>query len=232
MNITPFDKNYSRFINDGTPWQKIFEQILSGELPKKSLGVWIDEEEINLEWLKTLPGLIKPPKFKTKPFRELVMPYVKKYDPFYPQYNGVRVVDEFSYWIDGHIMFKVKDGITENLIHPDALDSRPPDYEGVIPKYKSKPEYPNLMEWYVKAHAMNELTKTLNNKNYPIRLKYNGIGLTPEVIVKALKIALSLHSKWSLKTDGSNRALRFESENDLMLVFPCLLDGCEYIIDL
>lgn len=232
MNITPFDKNYSRFIFAGTPWQKIFEGILSGELPKKSMGVSIDEDEISLEWLKTLPGLVKPPKFKVKHLRELVMPYVKKYDPFYPQYNGVRVVNGFSYWIDGHILFKIKDGITENIIHPDALDSRTPDYECVIPKYKSKPEYPDLMDWYIKAHAMNELTKTLNNRNYPIRLRYKGIGLTPEVIIKALKIALSLHSNWSLKTDGSNRALMFESENDLMLVFPCLLDGCEYIIDL
>ena len=229
MNITPFDKNYSRFINDGTSWQEIFEGILSGELPKKPLGVWIDEEEINLEWLKTLPGLVKPPKFKVRSFRELVTPYVKKCDPFRPSYNGVRVANGFSYWIDGHIMFKVKDGITENIIHPDALDSRTPDYECVIPKYKSKPEYPDLMEWYIKAHAMNELTKVLNNKNYPIRLRYNGIGLTPEVIVKALKIALSLHSKWSLKTDGSNRALVFESENDLMLVMPCLLEDCKII---
>ena len=65
MNIT--DKNYSRFINDGTPWQKIFEQILSGELPKKSMGVSINEEEISLEWLKTLPDLVKPPKFKIEP---------------------------------------------------------------------------------------------------------------------------------------------------------------------
>lgn len=229
MNITPFDKNYSRFINDGTPWQEIFEGILSGKLPKKSLGVQIDEEEISIEWLKTLPGLVKPPKFKIKPFRELVMPYVKKYDPFLPQYNGIRVVNGFSYWIDGHIMFKIKDGITENIIHPDALDSRTPDYECVIPKYKSKPEYPDLMDWYIKAYAINELTKTLNNKDYPIRLRYNGIGLTPEVIVKALKIALSLHSKWSLKTDGSNRALVFESENDLMLVMPCLLEDCKII---
>ena len=165
MNITPFDKNYSRFIYDGTPWQKIFEQILSGELPKKSMGVWINEEEISIEWLKTLPGLVKPPKFKTKPFRELVMPYVKKIDPFQPQLNGVRVVNGFSYWTDATIMFKVKDGITENIIHPDALDSRTPDYEGLTPKYKSKPEYPDLMEWYIKAHAMNELTKTLNNKD-------------------------------------------------------------------
>ena len=230
MNITPFDKNYSRFIKDGTPWQEIFEGILSGELPKKSMGVWINEEEISIEWLKTLPGLVKPPKFKTKPFRELVMPYVKKIeDPLRPIFNGVRVVNGFSYWIDGHILFKIKDGITENIIHPDALDSRTPDYECVIPKYKSKPEYPNLMEWYIKAHAMNELTKVLNNKNYPIRLRYNGIGLTPEVIVKALKIALSFHSKWSLKTDGSNRALIFESENDLMLVMPCLLEGGKII---
>lgn len=229
MNITPFDKNYSRFIYDGTPWQEIFEQILSGELPKKSLGVSIDEDEISLEWLKTLPDLVKPPKFKTKPFRELVIPYVKKVDPFQPQLNGVRVVNGFSYWIDGHILFKVKDGITENIIHPDALDSRTPDYECVIPKYNSKPEYPNLMEWYIKAHAMNELTKILDNKDYPIRLRYNGIGLTPEVIVKALKIALSLHSNWSLKTDGSDRALIFESENDLMLIMPCLLKGCKII---
>ena len=229
MNITPFDKNYSRFINDGTPWQEIFEGILSGELPKKSMGVSIDEDEISLEWLKTLPGLVKPPKFKVRSFRELVTPYVKKCDPFRPSYNGVRVANGFSYWIDGHIMFKVKDGITENIIHPDALDSRTPDYECVIPKYKSKPEYPDLMEWYIKAHAMNELTKVLNNKNYPIRLRYNGIGLTPEVIVKALKIALSLHSKWSLKTDESNRALVFESENDLMLVMPCLLEDCKII---
>ena len=229
MNITPFDKNYSRFINDGTPWQKIFEQILSGELPKKPMGVWINEEEISMEWLKTLPGLVKAPKFNTKPFRELVMPYVKKIDPFQPQLNGVRVVNGFSYWTDATIMFKIKDGITENIIHPDALDSRTPDYECVIPKYKSKPEYPNLMEWYVKAHAMNELTKTLNNRNYPIRLRYKGIGLTPEVIVKALKIALSLHSNWSLKTDGCNRALIFESENDLMLIMPCLLEGCKII---
>ena len=229
MNITPFDKNYSRFIYDGTPWQKIFEQILSGELSKKPMGVWINEEEISLEWLKTLPDLVKPPKFKTKPFRELVMPYVKKCDPFYPQYNGVRVVNGFSYWTDATIMFKVKDGITENIIHPDALDSRTPNYEGLTPKYKSKPEYPDLMEWYIKAYAMNELTKTLNNKDYPIRLRYNGIGLTPEVIVKALKIALSLHSKWSLKTDGCNRALIFESENDLMLVMPCLLEDCKII---
>ena len=229
MNITPFDKNYSRFINDGTPWQEIFEGILSGELPKKSLGVSIDEEGISPEWLKTLPGLVKPPKFKTKPFRELVMPYVKKIDPFQPQLNGVRVVNGFSYWTDETIMFKVKDGITENIIHPDALDSRTPDYECVIPKYKSKPEYPDLMEWYIKAHAMNELTKTLNNKDYPIRLRYNGIGLTPEVIVKALKIALSLHSNWSLKTDGSDKGLIFESENDLMLIMPCLLKGCKII---
>ena len=232
MNITPFDKNYSRFINDGTPWQEIFEGILSGKLPKKSLGVQIDEKEISIEWLKTLPGLVKTPKFKTKYLRELVMPYVKKYDPFYPQYNGVRVVNGFSYWIDGHILFKIKDGITENIIHPDALDSRTPDYECVIPKYKSKPEYPDLMDWYIKAYAINELTKTLNNKDYPIRLRYNGIGLAPDVIIKALKVALSIHSKWSLKTDGSNRALVFESENDLMLIMPCLLDGCEYIIDL
>ena len=229
MNITPFDKNYSRFINDGTPWQEIFEGILSGKLPKKPLGVWINEEEISIEWLKTLPGLVKPPKFKTKPLRELVMPYVKKVEPFYPQFNGVRVINGFSYWTDAHILFKVKDGITENLIHPDALDSRTPDYEGIIPKYKSKPEYPDLMEWYIKAHAMNEVTKTLNNKIYPIRLRYNGIGLNPEVIVKALKIALSLHSKWSLKTDGSNRALIFESENDLMLIMPCLLQDCKVI---
>ena len=149
MNIT--DKNYSRLINNGTPWQKIFEGILSGELPKKSMGVCIDEEEISIEWLKTLPGSVKPPKFKIKPFRELAMPYVKKYDPFYPQFNGVRVVNGFSYWTDSTIIFKVKDGITENIIHPDALDSRTPDYECVIPKYNSKPEYPNLMEWYIKV---------------------------------------------------------------------------------
>ena len=85
------------------------------------------------------------------------------------------------------------------------------------------------MEWYVKAHAMNEVTKTLNNKDYPIRLRYNDIGLTPEVIVKAFKIALSLHSNWSLKTGGSDKGLIFESENDLMLIMPCLLEGCKII---
>ena len=74
MNITPFDKNYRQFIFAGTPWQEIFEGILSGKLPKKSMGVWINEEEISIEWLKTLPDLVKPPKFKIKPLRELVMP--------------------------------------------------------------------------------------------------------------------------------------------------------------
>lgn len=229
MNITPFDKNYSRFINDGTPWQEIFEGILSGKLPKKPLGVWIDEESISLEWLKTLPGLVKPPKFKTKSLRELVMPYVKKYDPFYPQYNGVRVINGFSYWTDAYILFKVKDGIEENFIHPECTDSRTIDYESVIPKYNSKPKYPDLMDWYIKAYAVNEVNKLFYKKEVPFRLSYKGIGLTPEVILRALKIALSLHSNWSLKTDGSNRALMFESENDLMLVFPCLLQGCKVI---
>ena len=232
MNITPFDKNYSRFINDGTPWQEIFEGILSGKLPKKPLGVQIDEEEISIEWLKTLPGLVKTPKFKTKPLRELVMPYVKKYDPFYPQYNGVRVVNGFSYWTDAYILFKVKDGIEENFIHPECTDSRTMDYESIIPKYNSKPEYPYLMDWYIKAFVMNEVNKILYYEDHPVRFRFNGIGLAPDVIIKALKVALSLHSKWSLKTDGSNRALMFESENDLMLIMPCLLDGCEYIIDL
>ena len=231
MNITPFDKNYSRFINDGTPWQKIFEQILSGELPKKPMGVWINEEEISMEWLKTLPGLVKAPKFKTKPFRELVMPYVKKIDPLYPRLNGVRVVNGFSYWTDMHILFRVNDGIAEDFIHPDAVGSGTPNYEAIIPdRSHTMSEFPDLMNWYTKALAAHEVNRLLIEP--VVALTYREVTLSPVVLIKALKIALALHPKWEVKTGGADRGVLFESEGDTMIVMPFLKTEREKIIEL
>jgi len=230
-DLTPFDKNYKRFIDAGTPWQEIFEGVISGELPKKPLGVPISSEEVTEEWLNGLPALVKAPKFKIRPFRELVTPYVKKLeDPTYPHLNGVRAVNGHSYWTDAYVLFKVNDGVEEDFIHPDAVDSRTPDYEGIIPTYDMLPEYPDLADWYVKAFVAHEVNRLLYEPS--VFLRYNGIPLSAPVVLKALKIALGLHPDWGLTHWEANRAVRFDSEGDMMLIIPCVLQGDVKIIEL
>ena len=231
MNITPFDKDYKRFIEAGTPWQEIFEGILSGDLPKKPLGVQIDEGEIKKEWLKTLPGRVKPPKFKIRPLRELVTPYVKKCDPLYPRLNGVRVANGFSYWTDAHILLKVNDGITDEFIHPDAVGSNPPNYEAIIPnRSNTTPGFPDLIDWYTKAVAAHEVNRILIEP--VVALTYGEVTFSPVVLIKALKIALSLHLNWSVKTDGADRGVLFESGGDTMMIMPLVKKDRERVIEL
>lgn len=223
-DLTPFDKDYKRFIAAGTTWQEIFEGILSGELPKKPLGILVDPKEVTEEWVNSLPALAKPPKFKVRPLRELVAPYVKKLeDPTQPRLNGVRVANGFSYWTDAFILLKVNDGIEEDFIHPDAAGSDNPDYEYVIPTYDMLPEYPNLVDWYVKAFAAHELNRLLIEPT--VFLRYDGVPLSAPVVLKALKIALGLHPDWELTHGEANRAVRFDSEGDMMLVMPSFLKG-------
>ena len=223
-DLTPFDKNYKRFIDAGTDWKEIFEGILSGELPKKPLGVPISSEEVTEEWLNGLPALVKAPKFKIRPFRELVTPYVKKIeDEFRPHLNGVRVANGFSYWTDAYVLFKVNDGVEEDFIHPDAVGSDNPNYEAIIPTYDMLPEYPDLADWYVKAYAAHEVNRLLIEPT--VFLRYNGIPLSAPVVLKALKIALGLHPDWELTHGEVNRAVRFDSEGDMMLVMPSVLRG-------
>ena len=230
-DLTPFDKDYKRFIEAGTPWQEIFEGILSGDLPKKPIGVQIDEKEVTREWLKTLPGRVKPPKFKVRPLRELVTPYVKKCDKFNPQCNGVRVANGFSYWTDTHILFKVNDGITEEFIHPDAVGSKTPNYDAIIPnRSNTMPEHPDLMDWYRKAIAAHEVNRLLIEPD--VALTYGEVTLSPVVLIKALKIALALHPKWEVKTGGADRGVLFESEGDLMMIMPLVEREREKIIEL
>lgn len=228
-DLTPFDKDYKRFINAGTPWQEIFEGILSGELPKKSLGIVVDPEEVTEEWVNSLPALVKPPKFKVRPLRELVTPYVKKIeDEFRPHLNGVRVVNGHSYWTDAYVLFKVEDGIEEDFIHPDAAGSDAPNYEAIIPTYDMLPEYPNLVDWYMKAYAAHEINRLMYKPT--VFLQYDEIPLSAPVVLKALKIALGLHPDWELTHGEANRGVRFDSEGDMMLVMPVFLNSAEFKI--
>ena len=230
-DLTPFDKDYKRFIEAGTPWQEIFEGILSGDLPKKPLGVQVDEKEVTREWLKTLPGRVKPPKFKVRPLRELVTTYVKKCDKFNPRCNGVRVANGFSYWTDAHILFKVNDGITEEFIHPDAVGSDAPNYDSIIPnRSNTMPEHPDLMDWYRKAIAAHEVNGILLEP--VVALTYGEVTFSPVVLIKALKIALALRPEWGVKTGGADRGVLFESEGDTMIVMPFLKTKREKIIEL
>ena len=230
-DLTPFDRDYKRFIEAGTPWQEIFEGILSGELPKKPLGIQIDGKDVTREWLSILPALVKPPKFKIRPLRELVAPYVKKCDKFAPHYNGVRVANGFSYWIDGHILLKVKDGITEEFIHPDAVGSRTPNYDTIIPdRSDTMPEFPDLADWYRKAIAAHEVNDLLIEPD--VALTYEEVTFSPVVLVKALKIALALHPEWEVKTDGAERGVLFESEGDTMMIMPLVKKDRERVIEL
>ena len=230
-DLTPFDKDYKRFIDAGTPWQEIFEGILSGDLPKKPLGVQIDGKDVTREWLSTLPALVKPPKFKIRPLRELVTPYVKKCNKFAPWYNGVRVVNGFSYWTDAFILFKVKDGITEEFIHPDAVGSGTPNYETIIPnRSNTTPEFLDLAEWYVKSFAAHEVNRLLIEPD--VALTYSEVTFSPVVLVKALKIALALHPEWNIKTGGAERGVLFESEGDTMMIMPLVKKDREKIIEL
>lgn len=230
-DLTPFDKDYKRFIEAGTPWQEIFEGILAGELPKKPLGVQVDEKEVTREWLKTLPGRVKPPKFKVRPLRELVTTYVKKCNKFCPQYNGVRVANGFSYWTDAHIVFKVNDGITEEFIHPDAVGSYAPNYDAIIPnRSNTMPETPDLMDWYRKAIAAHEVNGILLEP--VVALTYSEVTFSSVVLIKALKIALALHPEWGVKTGGADRGVLFESEGDTMMIMPIVEREREKIIEL
>ena len=230
-DLTPFDKDYKRFIEAGTPWQEIFEGILSGDLPKKPLGVQIDEKEVTREWLKTLPGRVKPPKFKVRPLRELVTPHVKKCDKFNPQYNGVLVANGFSYWTDAYILFKVNDGIMEEFIHPDAVGSDTPKYEAIIPdRSDTMPEFPDLVDWYRKAIAAHEVNGILLEPD--VALTYEEVTFSPVVLIKALKVALALHPEWEVKTGDAERPVLFESEGDTMMIMPVVKREREKIIEL
>ena len=159
------------------------------------------------------------------------MPYVKKIDPFRPQYNGVRVANGFSYWTDAHILFKVNDGITEEFIHPDAVGSNTPNYEAIIPnRSNATPEFPALMDWYTKALAAHEVNRLLIEP--VVALTYREVTLSPVVLIKALKIALALHPSWDVKTGGAERSVLFESEGDTMLIHPLVEREREKIIEL
>ena len=230
-DLTPFDKDYKRFIEAGTPWQEIFEGILSGDLPKKPLGVLVDEEEVTRKWLSTLPVLVKPPKFKIRPLRELVVQYVKKCDKFAPQCNGVRVANGFSYWTDAYILLKVSDGITEEFIHPDAVGSDTPKYDAIIPdRSDTMPEFPDLADWYTKAIAAHEVNGLLTEPD--VALTYGEVAFSPAVLIKALKIALALHPEWEVKIGGAERGVLFESGGDTMMIMPIVKKDRERIIEL
>ena len=231
-DLTPSDKGYKRFIEAGTPWQEIFEGILSGDLPKKPLGIQIDEKEVTREWLSTLPALVKHPKFKIRPLRELVAPYVKKYDRLVDwPHNTVRVASGFSYWTDTYILFKVKDGITEELIHPDAVGSYAANYDAVIPdRSDTMPEFPDLADWYVKALAAHGVNGLL--AEHDATLTYGEVTFSPVVLIKALKIALSLHPEWEVKTGGAEQPVLFESGEDTMMVMPMFKMERERVIEL
>ena len=230
-DLTPFDKSYKRFIEAGTPWQEIFEGILSGDLPKKPLGFLVYEKGVTREWLSTLPVLVKPPKFKIRPLRELVAAYVKKCDKFAPHYNGVRVANGFSYWTDAHILFKINDGITEELIHPDAVGSVTPKYEAALPdRSDTMPEFPDLADWYTKAVAAHEVNDLLIEPD--VALTYEEVTFSPATLIKALKIALALHPEWEVKTGGAERGVLFESEGDTMMIMPLVKKEREKIIEL
>ena len=118
----------------------------------------------------------------------------------------------------------------EDFIHPDAVDSRTPDYECIIPTYDMLPEYPNLVDWYVKAYAAHEVNRLLIEPT--VFLRYNDIPLSAPVVIKVLKIALGLHPDWELTHGEANRAVRFDSEGDMMIVMPCVLQGDVKIIEL
>ena len=183
------------------------------------MGIVAELKEVTEEWLNGLPALVKPPKFKKRPLRELVAPYVKKIeDELRPHLNGVRVVNGHSYWTDAYVLFKVNDGVEEDFIHPDAADSRTPDYECIIPTYDMLPEYPNLVDWYVKAFVAHEVNRLMVEPT--VFLRYNGILLSAPVVLKALKIGLGLHPDWELTHGRADRIVRFDSEGDMMFVMP------------
>ena len=50
------------------------------------------------------------------------------------------------------------------------------------------------------------------------------------MVLKALKIALGLHPDWELTHGEVNRAGRFDSEGDMMIVMPGYLNGEEFKI--
>ena len=84
------------------------------------------------------------------------------------------------------------------------------------------------MDWYVKAFVAHEINRIMLEPT--VFLRYNGIPLSAPVVLKALKIALGLHPDWELThgelTHGeANRAVRFDSEGDMMIVMPSYLNG-------
>ena len=230
-DLTPFDADYSRFIQAGEPWSGIFEDIMTGDLPKKSFGkAIIDESELELIDFERLFHEAKVPNIKKESrLGNVLAPVLRtelrtdwdKRAYWYTAY--IKVDDPFSVWTNAHLLFKVEDGgyVPDGL--PTLTEEGYPNYNAVIPAHFNRLHYshsePDLNLWYRKAYVCSELKKIVERR---IALKFEKQYFPPENLLLLIKTLIALGEGWGVEREfeRSDRPLNFVRKGDRALITP------------